>query len=240
MAPIKSYAAHTAFRQLGICSQTSGNTITVRRLRRPDCPELWLSVACDAPIKFDGADGGSVTWYANPVISGECSVALTAGKEKAVSFSLCISTQMKEAFEGCQRILVSECGEYGSLVSAAAAHLKMSSADISFAMKLLKRIWRGTLHGAAARKALWQHGISGDFPLVCCDGRSSELERVIKCFCLLKSCQVEAECAVFSDEQGEYRQPVFQKLSKMLSAVSLESLINTAGGVHIVPISAVP
>ncbi len=240
LAPIKSYAAHTAFRQLGICSQASGNTITIRRLRRPDCPELWLSVACDAPIKFDGADGGSVTWYANPVISGECSVSLTAGKEKAISFSMCISTQMNEAFEGCQRILVSECGEYGSLVSAAAAHLKMSSADISFAMKLLKRIWRGTLHGAAAKKALWQYGISGDFPLVCCDGRSSELERVIKCFCLLKSCQVEAECVVFSDEQGEYRQPVFQKLSKMLSGVSLESLINTAGGVHLVPISAVP
>lgn len=238
LSPIKSYRAHTAFRQLGICSRVSGSTLTLHRLERPDCPGLYLSLGCDAPIKFDGTDSENVTWYAHPLITGECSLALTAGKEKAVSFSLCISTQMNDAFEGCQRILVSDSDEYGSMVSAAAAHLKMSGADISFAMKLLKYIWRGTLHNAPARKELWKHGISGDFPLICCDGRSSELERMVKCFCLLKSCQVEAEFVVFSDEQGEYRQPVFQKLNKILSSVSLESLINSAGGIRLVPISA--
>ena len=237
LAPIKSYVNHSSFRKLGICSEVSGNTVILRRLQRSDCPELWLCLSADVPLSFPGAEEGK-TWYSEPCIAAECELEIAVGRETCVTFALCLNTVEKDAFEGCQRILFSEAEEYGSMVSAAAAHLGMSSADTGYAMELLQSLWRGTLHGAVSRKALWPCGISGDLPLIGCDGKAQELSKAVKCFCLLKSCLAEAEMAVFTNEQGEYRQPVFQKLSKILSAFSLESLINSPGGIRLVPLSA--
>lgn len=238
LAPIKSYVNHSAFRKLGICSQISGNTLTLHRLERSDCPELWLSLSADLPLDFPGRKVGEKERSSEPRVIAECELDLVPGREKCVSFALCLSTVLKDATDGCQRILYSETGGSGSMVGAAAAHLKMSSGELGFAMELLQSLVRGTLHGAAAEKLLWPYGISGDLPLLGCDGRAQELETAVRSFCLLKSCQIEAEMLVFTDEQGEYRQPVFQKLNKILSSVSLESLINSPGGIRLVPLSA--
>ena len=49
---------------------------------------------------------------------------------------------------------------------------------------------------------LWQYGISGDLPIICCDGRAAETEALLRAFCLLKSCGMDADLLFFSDEHG--------------------------------------
>ena len=50
--------------------------------------------------------------------------------------------------------------------------------------------------------------------------------------------RVEAELVYLSDEQGEYRQPLFRRLREELAALGLEALIGSPGGVRLAPLSA--
>ena len=63
------------------------------------------------------------------------------------------------------------------------------------------------LSGAAPRRELWPCGISGDYPLLCCEARAIEALPLLRRWLLLKSCGVESDLVYLSDEQGEYHRP---------------------------------
>ena len=121
---------------------------------------------------------------------------------------------------------------------AAAIHLGMNAAELGAAMELVLPLWRNTLSNAAPQSELWRYGISGDLPIICCDGGAVETEKLLRRFCLLKSCGLDAELVYLTREQGEYLQPLLRHIGQVLAPVGLEALIGTPGGVFTAPLEA--
>ncbi len=235
LAPLADVRSHPAFWELGIQAQADRGRLLLRRAARGDWGELWLCLACDGPAVFSGQEGQESGWLSHPRTSAELRLELSAGEERRIRFALCLGRSRAEALEGAARIL--EGAEAGRMVGAAAAHLGMSAAETGAAMELLPALY-APLSAAPPRQDLWPYGISGDFPLLCCEGRAQEALPLLRRFCLLKSCGAEAELVYFSDEQGEYRSPVARQIAEALARLGLEPLLGSRGGVHLVPLSA--
>ena len=233
LADYRDYVNHPAFWRLGVTAELAGGALLLRRLRRGDTGELWLCLRCDQPALFSAEEGGEGPCLADPFVTAD--TALTVGPEGAsLRYALCLGDSRAAALAGAERILLR--GESGGMVGAA-AHLGMSAAETGAAMALLRPLAR-PLSGAASRKELWQYGISGDLPLICCDGQAVEALPLLKRFCLLKSCGADCELVYLSGEQGEYQRPLYRRFTEALSAVGLEALIGCRGGLHLVPMSA--
>ena len=114
----------------------------------------------------------------------------------------------------------------------------MSGDETGAAMAMLPALIENPLHEAAPRRELWRYGISGDLPLICCEGRAQEAEPLLRQFCLLKSCGVDADLVYLSPEHGEYQQPLLRRMERLLAEYSLEALIGARGGVHFAPLDA--
>ncbi|MBQ8216475.1 MAG: hypothetical protein IJZ91_00790 [Oscillospiraceae bacterium] len=238
LAKLNDYVNHKAFWELGIQAQTEGDALILRRIRRDNSGELWLCLVCSQPARFDADRKGGCGSLSQPLVQCSAELELKAGESREIRFAMGFSTQREEAVKSARRILASSSYERGNMTGAAALHLKMGSSEVAAAMDMLTRLWSNELCEAEAQSALWQYGISGDYPIICCDGRAVESESVLKSFCLLKSCGVDAELVFLSDEQGEYRQPVFGKISDCLEKLGLGSLIGAEAGVHFVPMQA--
>lgn len=238
LAPMREYSAHPAFWTLGMSAEVENGALILRRLRRGDVGELWLCVASNTHVEFSADENGTLGALSRPYVTVRAELDLKSGQSETVRFALCVGREREECARGAQRILVSGINDRGNMVSAAAMHLGMSGEEVGAAMSMLEGIWPERVSGACAKAELWKYGISGDYPIICCDGRSSECEAVLKRFCLLRSCGAEAELICLADEQGEYLRPVHRQIINTLSAVGLEPLLGAAGGVHIAPIEA--
>jgi hypothetical protein len=171
------------------------------------------------------------------MVKADVPLRLRPGAGIKLRFALCLGGSEKEAREGARRILnASSAG--GSMLAAASARLGLSPEDVGRAMALLPALWENRLYTARPQRELWPYGISGDLPIICCDGRAVESEWLIKAFCLIKSCGTEAELVLLSEEQGEYMQPLKQRVESILSSVGLEALIGCPGGVFTAPYEA--
>ena len=62
------------------------------------------------------------------------------------------------------------------MCSASAALTGMSGDETGAAMAMLPALIENPLHEAAPRRELWRYVISGDLPLICCEGRAQEAE----------------------------------------------------------------
>ena len=124
------------------------------------------------------------------------------------------------------------------MVRAAALRLGMSAAELDEAMDLVLPLWENRLCGAEPKSALWRWGISGDYPILCCRADAVERDRLLRAFCLLKCCGLEAELVVLTDEQGEYLHPALREIENRLAAYGLEALLGARGGVLCVPMTA--
>ena len=124
------------------------------------------------------------------------------------------------------------------MTRAASLRLGMSGDELGEAMELVLPLWENRLLGAAPKSALWRWGVSGDLPLICCEAGAAESERLLRCFCLLKSCGLEAELVYLSDEHGEYLRPRMRELERRLAAFGLEALLGARGGILSVPTEA--
>ena len=238
LAPMQDYLNHPSFWDLGIYAEATAAGLMLHRLRRSGCGELWLCLASNQPLSVDADRNGGLGWLSQPLVTASAELELRAGQAETVRFAMCISPDRAECSQGAQRILVSGVNDRGNMTGAAAAHLKMSGEEVGAAMDMLGELWPDRTQGGAAKSELWPFGISGDLPIICCDGHALECEALLKRFCLLKSCGVNADLVYLTDEQGEYRQPVFRRVSETLSHFGLESLIGTDGGVHFAPLSA--
>lgn len=238
LAPIADFMDHPVFWELGVSAEATAGGLMLHRLRRGNCGELWLCLAANEPMAVTADNEERLGWLTKPFVTAEVDVELHAGQAQTLRFALCLSRDRVDCAEGTQRILVSGLNDRGNMVGASAAHLRMSGEEVGAAMDLVGQLWPDRVQNAASKRELWPYGISGDLPIICCDGRALECEALLKRFCLLKSCGINADLVYLSDEQGEYKQPVFSKISEALSRYGLEALIGAPGGVHFAPISA--
>ena len=238
LAAYEDYVNHPAFWRLGIRAEAEANCLYLRRVRRGGRSEMWLCLACDRRAAFSADRTGGLGWLSRPQVSAELTVNLEGGQRAALRFALCAAFTRKEAREGAARILAASELDCGSMVSASATLLGLSAGEIGAAMDLLPCLQEPRLYQAENRKDLWQYGISGDLPILCCESGAKEAESLLLRFCLLKSCGVSADLVYLSDEQGEYQRPFFRRISQMLTRFSLEALIDSPGGVHFAPLKA--
>lgn len=234
----RAWEDHPSFWALGITAEEEKGALILHRIRRGDLGEVWLCVASSVPLEFSADENGGLGALSRPLVKARAELTLSAGQTETVRFAVCAGRTREESTQGAQRILVSGVNDRGNMVSASATHLKMSAEEVGAAMEMLTALWPERVQGAQSVREAWQYGVSGDFPLICCDGRALESEALIRRFCLIKSCGAECELVFFTDEEGEYRRPVFRKLMRVLESVSLEALMGAPGGVHVLPVAA--
>lgn len=235
LAACGDYSGHPAFWKLGITAEIADNSLLLHRLRRGDRRDIWLCVCCSRPAEYSAERIGDRQSLSDPFVSVSTAADLPAGGALEISFALCLGYTREDALEGAKRIL-SSCDK-GSMTGAAAIHLGMNGGEMGAAMELLPQLLT-PVTGAAARRELWQYGVSGDMPIICCDANAPEALDLLRRFCLLRSSGVECEMIYFTDEQGEYRQPRCRLISEQLEAVGLEALIGARGGICFLPYSA--
>lgn len=216
------YAAHPAYWALGIETEQAENALLLHRLPRGGQGPLWLCLAADAPAR---TEPGTVCGLTVPF-------RLQAGETRELTLALCLGRDRVTALAGARRITGSR--DRSGLVGAFAQRLGMGGQEVGAAMGLLPLLHR-PLFAAAPRRDLWPWGVSGDLPLLVCDGRATEALPLLWRFLLLKSCGQEADLVYLSDEAGEYREPLRRRISQLLASWGLEALLGARGGVHFAP-----
>ena len=238
LAAPRDMESHSAYWKLGMTAQEGENSILLHRLPKGDKPGIWLCLACDHPVRFAFDEQGGAEALVSPYLRASVTVTQPrAGQAATLRFAICIGTDAQSAHDGAARVLTA--GAYGgSMPDAAAIHLGMNAAELGAAMELVLPLWRNVLSNAAPQSELWRYGISGDLPVICCDGGAVETEKLLRRFCLLKSCGLDAELVYLTREQGEYLQPLLRHIGQVLAPVGLEALIGSPGGVFTAPLEA--
>ncbi len=222
LADWRDYKAHPAYWELGVEQLRAGDALLLRRLPRGSAAGLWLCLAASEPAAvLSGREPGLAL-----------SLSLEAGESRELRFALCLGESREQALTGAARILTGH--DRAKLTGAFAQRLGMGAEELGAAMGLLPMLQR-PLHAAAPKRALWPYGISGDYPLLVCDGRAKEAMPLLRRFLLLLSCGQEAELCYLSDEEGEYRQPLRRKIEELLEGWGLGALLDVRGGVHFAP-----
>ena len=228
------YVNHPAYWRLGLAARREEKALLLHRLRRGAHKEVWLCLACDRDVAFETAGGGE-TGLSDARVAARLPLKLEAGETETLCFALCLGWDAETALADARRVLAAP--QRGNLAGAVAAHLDLPPAQLGQAMAMLPELLR-PLYGAPPRRQLWPYGISGDLPLICCEANASEALSLLRRFCLLKSCGLEADLVYLTDELGEYRQPFHRQIGDTLAALGLEALLGSPGGVHFAPLSA--
>ena len=236
LAKDSDYVNHPAYWRLGIAARREDCALLLHRLRRGEQKGVWLCLACDRDVVYETAEGGS-TGLSDSRVCARAALILTPDKAENVRFALCLGPDAGTALDAARRVLAAP--EPGNLVGAVASHLGLPPAQIGETMAMLPLLLR-PLCGARPRRELWPYGISGDFPLICCETRAAEALLLLRRFCLLKSCGLEADLVYLTEELGEYRQPFHRQIGDMLAALGLEALLGSRAGVHFAPLAAAP
>ncbi len=232
LADFRDYKNHPAFWNLGIAAEIKDGALLLRRIGRGNSPGFWMSAGSNMPISFSAETGGVNPYLSQPFVNASIPISLKAGEKTEVLFSICISPVKEGALKGLNDILSSE--ERGTIPGASAARLGLKSGEYGEAMAMLPPLL-SPLSSAAPRRELWKYGISGDYPIICCDGQAVEAIKTVKIFCLLKSCGLDFDLVFLSSQEGEYRRPLHRKIAEALSAQGLEALIGCRAGVHFAP-----
>ena len=243
LANYNDYVNHPAFWRLGIEARVDGNVLILHRLPRSGNDELWLCVSSDSNLSFKAERTGGSAFLSQPEVTLIADLSLSAGESVSLRFALCLADNLTEAYAGVQRMLTFGPSQFGAMAYAAAVHMALSSRDISAAMGMLRPLRFPAVFPQPATKKqdLWKYGISGDLPIIC---RSTEnqtranIMSTVKQFCLLRSCGIKAELIFLADEGGDYFRPVYSAVRDTLAQFGLESLLSSAGGIFILPLSA--
>ena len=235
LAEENHFKDHPAYWRLGITAEQEGCALLLHRLPKGNVASLWLCLLCSQDCQFEADRKGGLGPLSQPWVKARCQVLLDGDRVRSLRFALCLGDSREEALAGARRILKQGGGPQASMVGAAAVHLGMRQEEVGAAMELVLPLWENRLSAAAPKRELWRYGISGDLPILCCEGNAPDSEKLLRRFCLLKSCGLNADLVYFSDEQGEYQQPLRERLGSVLASVGLEALLGSRGGVHLAP-----
>ncbi|MCR5663542.1 MAG: hypothetical protein K6G17_01535, partial [Oscillospiraceae bacterium] len=64
----RDWESHASFWRLGLWAEERGDALLLRRLARGSCPEHWLCVAGDRPLRFEADERGGLGWLARPLV----------------------------------------------------------------------------------------------------------------------------------------------------------------------------
>ena len=234
LARERDWESHRAYWQLGLTAEEAEGKLLLRRLPKNGLKELWLCVGADLPLRC-GTEQNGGPGAAAPRVRCEAQLALRRGRETRLHFVLCLASSRAEALAGAERMLADSRPAAGAMLRCACQRLGMGAAELGEAMALVLPLWQNRLIDACPRRELWRWGVSGELPLLCCAAEARESEALLRAFCLLKSCGLEAELVFFSAEAGAYRRPVLSQLEKQLASVGLEALLGARGGVFFLP-----
>ena len=235
LAHERDWDSHPAYWQLGMEAEEAEGRLLLRRLSKNGGRERWLCLAATQPLRLDADRRGGLGPLLTPLVRASCTLSLRPGRAENLSAVLCLGTSRLEALAAAERLLSALPAPAGGMVRAAAERLDMSAAEIEQAMALVYPLWRERPAAAQPRRALWAHGVSGNLPILCCDAAARESDALLRAFCLLKTCGLEADLIFFTANQGEYFHPERGRLEKQLAAVGLEALIGVDGGVRFLP-----
>ena len=238
LAREQDWDSHRAYWQLGMWAQLRDGRLLLRRLPKAGGSERWLCLAASAPAVFDADARGGLGALLSPRIRVRVDLTVHRDSERTVRFVLALADSAQEAFDAAGRMLDASPDAAGNMVGAAAARLGMSAEELHDAMALTLPLWENRLCNAGPKSALWRWGISGDLPILCCRAGAGERERLLRAFCLLKCCGLDAELIYLSDEQGEYLRPSMREIENRLAAYGLEALLEARGGVLSAPTEA--
>ena len=238
LAREEDYRSHPAFWRLGLHAEERDGALLLRRLPRGEMPELFLALACDRPVSWSADRNGGLGYLTEPFVTAFCRLTPAAGEALSLRFALCAAQEAEEALAGARRLLSAGEDERGSMLSAASTLLGLSAGEIGAAMALLPALTRREPTGAVPRRELWPFGLSGELPILCCEGEAAERDALLGRFLLLKALGQEADLVYLTGEIGEYRQPLRRRISRLLERHGLEALLDTPGGVHFVPLTA--
>lgn len=238
LADSNDYVNHPAYWRLGLELKRDGNCLILRRLPRGRQPEAWLCLACDKPMRSTAERTGNEGPISEPFVTASVDISMKASERCSLRFALCVGTSLEEAYAGAQHMLAIGPAEYGAMVSACASLTRMEPKDVDASMGLISHLWfvRAS-RPFPAKNRIWQYGISGDLPIICCES-AEETEALTRQFCLIRSCGVYTDLVFLTDEGGEYYRPVYGKVRDTLAAHGLEALIGTYAGVRILPTEA--
>lgn len=238
LADPNDYVNHPAYWRLGLELKRDGNCLLLRRLPRGNQPESWLCLACDRPMQAVAERVGNEGAISEPFVHAAVDISMKAAERFTLRFAICVGATREEAYAGAQHMLAIGPAEYGAMVSACASLTHMEPKELDAAMELVGRLW----FVRAARpfpdkRSLWQYGISGDLPIICCEN-AEEAEALTRQFCLIRSCGIYADLVFLTDEGGEYYRPVYAKVRDTLALHGLEALIGTYAGIRLLPTQA--
>ena len=227
LAPWRDLCAHPAYWVLGVEREQAEGALLLHRLPRGEHTGLWLGIAADRTFEEAGERELRLRFP----------FTLSPGRGWSLRLSLCLGESREQALDGAKAILPGE--DRSMLLGALAQRLGMEAREIGAAFSLLRQLPK-PLSAAAPRRELWPWGISGDEPLLCCDGQDAQALPLLRRFLLLKSCGRPGELVILSREEGEYRQPLHREIGRLLSAWGLEALLGARGGIHFAPPEAAP
>ncbi len=223
LAPEGDFYAHPAFWRLGLEASVRHGAVLIRRLARGDLPECWLCLAATADLTIRRGAG----WQMHEPMTIE--TTLPEGGCGAVS--LCFGGSAREVEAGARRILT---GGAADMAGAMGTLLGMSAAGLQAAFRLCGAVCSPRVMAGpdSTREALWQHGLSGDLPIVYVDGKNMDRAlRMIKRHALITACGAEADLVLDTGEEGQYLHPRQDALRRYLDKYGLAGFENARGGV---------
>ena len=232
MAAERRFADHPAYWELGLEREERDGVLLLHRLGYEAGEEFFCALAASevmtlSPVRAAGRRR----------VFGALPLKINAGEEQELRFALSAGRTEAEALEACRAALTLAEENRASMLSAAASLLGMKADAVEKTMALARLLEAPPCHDAGDRRLLWPYGISGEMPLLVCSGDSAETEWLWQSQCLLRALGVESELVILSDEAGEYRHPLTDRLTALLERVHLEPLLGAPGGVHILPLS---
>ena len=242
LAMYQDYVNHPAYWRLGILAEEEGGCLMLRRLPRGAVGELWLCISCNRTVRFSADRHGGTGALSSPLVRVRHSGVLRSGQRLSMRFCICLADTKESAFEGAQHMLATGPSEYGSMVSAYASVLNLGERQVAKAMDDVFALHFRLRADAPfdAKERLWQYGISGDLPIILCPmGKERhEVSELVRRFCLLLSCGMQAELVFISDEGGDYYRPVYSAVRDTLGVNGLDALLGSPGGIRILPPAA--
>ena len=250
LAPLRDYLDHPAFSALGMTAQLRGDTLVLRRISARG-GDIFLACAVSrrgaafpdgraAAAQFSAEEGAETVTDGAALIYPRVRIRTEYLAGGELRLALCLSDSAAEAAQGAERILRATAAERSRFVGSAAALLALSAQSALGAADIAGAIRGFRPRGAAPRSELWRRSLSGDRPLLLCPAGAKEEEELISRFCLLKSCGVDCELVLTTDEGGEYPQATRQRVLRTLSRSALEPLLDADGGVRLLPSESFP
>ncbi len=234
----RDWEDHRAYWQLGMTAEVRGGRLLLRRLSKTGGAELWLCLASDVPVAFDADARGGLGPLVTPLINARAELTLKRKRPCELRFVLTLGRSADEAFDAAGRLLDAPADSGGTMPRAAALRLGLNGEALGEAMAQVLPLWENRLLDAAPRRELWRWGISGDLPIIACRAGAAEADKLLRQFCLLKSCGLESELVFLSDEQGEYLRPRLREIESRLASFGLAALLGVKGGVLCAPTAA--